>query len=131
MHSESVTPAYIHLFEVRDDAPNLQKKDAGIYYHTTMQLLYLANSACTDILPTLLHLTTILREPNINDWKNLPHACKYLEATKYPTLTLDTDDLHVINWYYVVDFEVHNGICIRNRIVKTLGKVFVNGLSGK
>ena len=78
MAGTAVTPAANDLFTVREDAKQIDKKQAETFHHLTAKILYLLKRARPDILPTVSFLTTRVTKSNVDDWKKLRRCIKYL-----------------------------------------------------
>ena len=86
---ESSTTTKNHLFEVDSNRDPLGKVEAEIYYHMTMQILYLYKRARPDIQLPVSFLTTRVRSPDQHDWNKLRKTLQYLTFTEYLPPTLD------------------------------------------
>ena len=65
------TPASEHLFRLDDSTTHLAQKQATIFHHFTAKYLFLTNHSRENISPTVAFLTTRVRAPDTDDWKNL------------------------------------------------------------
>jgi hypothetical protein len=61
------------LFDIRDkkEARPLEEERAVAFHHTTAQLLFMAERACSDIQMTVAFLTTMVNAPDKDDWGKL------------------------------------------------------------
>ena len=81
-----------HLFKVNHVNPNyLSVTNAEAFYHSIMQLAYLAHCARLDIGIAITFLQTMVQCPNHNDFKKLLWVIKYLQRTRGLELTLSID----------------------------------------
>ena len=100
MDGTAVTPAALHLFKVNDMNPEyLLVKDAEAFYHSTMQLAYLAHHAHPDIRTDVTFLQTRVQCPDQDDLKRLLQVIKYLQQTRSLELTLRIDPAKNLTWW--------------------------------
>ena len=66
---------------------------AKIYYHNTVQMLYLRNRYLPDIQLLIAYLTTRLQNPMCSDYKKLQNIFKYINTTRYLHLILEAKSL--------------------------------------
>jgi hypothetical protein len=117
------TPAGDYLFKVRDDGKKLNEEQAEVFHHTVYQLLFAANQAQKDIQTAVSFLTTLVRDPDEDDWKKLVHMLKYLNGTRYMKLTLVEDEMNfIIHWYVDGSHQIHEDCRGQIRSLMTLGK---------
>ena len=64
------TPAGNHLFKVDVACVKLCKRDKIIFHRLVAKLIFLRKRAQSDINPTITFLTTRVRNPVEDDWKN-------------------------------------------------------------
>ena len=114
LRGKSVTPAVSHLFYIGSDPPILQKLDSVIYVHHTIQLFYLSNCSCPNLIPPMAYLMKTFWEPNIHGWKNLSFVYKYLEANGDMPLIFEADCSQLIKWCANVSFAVHHDMISHN-----------------
>jgi hypothetical protein len=87
------------------------------------QLLFAANQAQKDIQTAVSFLTTLVRDPDEDDWKKLVHMLKYLNGTRYMKLTLVEDEMNfIIHWYVDGSHQIHEDCRGQIRSLMTLGK---------
>lgn len=123
MDGEAVTPACNHLFEVNQDDPEaLDSKTSEFYHHNTAMLLFLCKRARPDIQPAVAFLTTRVKAPDMDDYKKLARAMRYLRATKNMPLVLEADDMQLIKWWVDASFAVHPDMKGHTGGVMSLGK---------
>ena len=67
----ATTPAANHLFQVNLIAEKLSPSDTKVYHHLTAKLLYLAKHTHPDLQTAIAFLTTIVKSPDIDDYKKL------------------------------------------------------------
>ena len=75
------TPAGNHLFKVDDACEKLCERDKIIFHRLVAKLLFISKRAPTDIKPTIAFLTTRVRNPDKDDWKNPQRVLSSLETT--------------------------------------------------
>ena len=66
----STTPAASHLFAVNDKADLLASDDADLFHRLMAQLLYLCKRARPELQTVVSFLTTRVKRPNLDDFKN-------------------------------------------------------------
>eukprot|EP00957_Ditylum_brightwellii_P067359 5113247-Ditylum_brightwellii.AAC.1 len=67
---EVSSPAADHLFQVQEAATKLSETDARTFHTYTAKLLFLYKRARHDIQTVVAFLTTQVKEPDEDDWKN-------------------------------------------------------------
>ena len=67
---ESATPAAKHLFEVNDKAEKLDEKRAVTLHHLVVKSIFLCKRARPDIQLATGFLSTRVKNPDQDDWKN-------------------------------------------------------------
>lgn len=108
MKGKDATPAANHLFIMNNEDPKLLEcKDAKLFVHLVMQLLYLSQHACPDIQTAMSFLCSRLKCPDQDDYKKLGRVMKYLQATLDLPLILSADGSGRIRWWVDASFAVH------------------------
>jgi len=74
----AVAPAANHLLSVNKDAKKLDDEKANIFHQLMAKILYLCKWARPDLQPTVSFLTMQVTQPDVDDWKKLGRAIKYL-----------------------------------------------------
>ena len=96
----AATPASDNLFKVRDENDPayrpLPKEKARQFHHTVAQLLFMSSRSRRDIQTTVAFLTTRVKKPDEDDWGKLRRCLSYLKGTRYMKLTLEVNDLRVV-----------------------------------
>ena len=67
----ATTPATKHLFEVQDDAPKISEEEAHEFHHMVTCGPFACKRACCNIQMAITFLTTMVSQPNLDDWKKL------------------------------------------------------------
>ena len=94
------TPASDYLFKVREDRRKLNDELADAFHHTVYQLLFAANRARRDIQTAISFLATRVKMPDEDDWGKLVRVLKYINGTRFMTLTLSADEMNfTVHWY--------------------------------
>ena len=96
-----LTPVADHLFDVNQDAESLDTAQAELFHHPTAKLLFVCKRAHPDIQTPVAFLTTRVKGPNTDSYKNLAHTIWYLCRAPDLALTLEVDDMHVIKWWWL------------------------------
>ena len=125
MIGKSATPAFNHLFKIREDddddqllIPKLSKE----FHHFTANTLFLSKRARLDLQTAVAFLTTRVKTPNNDDRKKLAKLMNYLQDTRYLPLILQDDDFGVLKWYIDGYFAIHNDMKSNTGINLTMGK---------
>ena len=92
------TPTGNHLFKVDDAGVKMCERDKIIFRRLVAKLLFLIKRERPDIQPTIVFLTTRVRNPDEDDWKKLRRLISYFNATiNSVKLHLSADDLNVVH----------------------------------
>ena len=87
-----------HLSKVDNACAKLCKRDKIIFRRLVAKLLFLIKRERPDIQPTIVFLTTRVRNLDEDDWKKLRRVISYLNATiNSVKLHLSADDLNVVH----------------------------------
>jgi hypothetical protein len=70
MDGESVTPAGEHLFTANENPVPLDEATVQMFHTNTAKLLFLSKRARPDVQPTVTYLTTRVKSPDEDDYKN-------------------------------------------------------------
>ena len=111
MISESSTPVSNYLFEIRNDGnddqlltPQLSKG----FHHLVATTIILSKRAQPNLQTAVAFLTTRVKAPNNDNWKNLSKRIKYLQKTQYLPLIVEDYDSSLLKWYIDGSFAIHN-----------------------
>ena len=118
-------PAGQKLFEVREPSeknPLLGTELAQSFHQTTTKLLYLCARVRRDIRTPVAFLTTRVRAPDTGDWGKLRQVLRYLYCNPGLPLTLEADNLEVMDWHVDASFAVHPDMKGHTGGTMTLGK---------
>ena len=118
-------PAGQKLFEVRELSeknPLLGTELAQSFHRTTAKLLYLCARARRDIRTPVEFLTTRVRAPDTNNWAKLRRVLRYLYCNPGLPLTLEGDNLEVMDWHVDAFFAVYPDMKGHTSGTMTLGK---------
>ena len=93
-------PAGKHLLKVDNACVKLCKRDRIILHQLVSKLISLSKRARPDIQPKIAFLTTRMRYPDKEDWKNLQRLLSYLDATiNRVKIHLKIKTLNVVHWW--------------------------------
>ena len=104
---EPTSPAENHLFEVDDNRIKLKPEQKDIFHEFVEKLLFLGKQARPDLQTAISFLSTRVREPDTDDYKELIRLMKYLKSTKDIPLTLEANNSGCIRWWVDSSFAVH------------------------
>ena len=101
-------------------------------FHTvTAQGPFLCKRARPDISPAIAHLTTRVKEPNLDDWQKLVRMVKFLQQTINDRLTLGADGSKQLKWCVDASFAVHPDFRSHTGAVFTMGQGAITSVSRK
>ena len=104
----ATTPAANHISNINPKAVKLDKEKSEIFHHLVAKLLYLSKRTRPDIQFPVAFLTTRVREPDVDDWKNLGRCLCYLKGNMDLDLTLETALPMIIHWWIDSAYGVHS-----------------------
>jgi hypothetical protein len=131
MAGESATPAASHLFQVNEDAEKLDEPTAQLFHHNVAKLLFLCKRARPDIQTAIAFLCTRVKEPDVDDYKKLTRAMRYLRGTIDMPLTLEAHNMSIIKWWVDASYAVHPDMKSHTGGMMSLGKGAIYGASTK
>ena len=131
MKGTSTTPAANHLFQVNENADKLGVTDAVLYHHLVAKLLYLVKRTRPDLLTAISFLCTRIQNPDVDDFKKLGRCLRYLRDSKRLSLTLEADDMTVIQWWIDASFAPHPNGRSHTGAALSFGKGSVYSMSSK
>ena len=76
-------------------------------------------------------LTTRVKKPDEDDWGKLRRCLSYLEGTRYMKLTLEVNDLRVIEWWVDASYTTHDDFKGHSGGMMSLGKGATTSASNK
>ena len=76
-------------------------------------------------------LTTRVKKPDEDDWGKLRRCLSYLEGTMYVKLTLEVNDLRVIEWWVDASYTTHDDFKGHSGGMMSLGKGATTSASNK
>ena len=80
---------------------------------------------------TVAFLCTRVKSPDEDDWKKLLRLLICLKCTKHFYLTLEADNLHVVQWWADAAFAVHPDMKSHTGSTMTMGKGAIQAISTK
>ena len=122
MDGTAASPAANHLFTVDEKAEKLDGRRADLYHRLTAKLLYLSKRARPDFQTAVSFLTTRVTQPDIDDWKKLGRAIKFLRVTRDLWLTLEVGDKLCIKWWVDASFGARHDKRSHTGATTSLGK---------
>jgi hypothetical protein len=104
------TPASNNLFRLRKEteASFLSNSKSSSFHLMTAKLLFLAKRGRPDTLLAVSFLTTRVKKPDMDDWKNLIRILGYLKETMDFDLTISCEELKSLTWYIDGSYAVHD-----------------------
>ena len=121
-----------NMFETREPSnknPLLGTNLAQSFHRSVAQLLYLCARARRDIHTAVAFLTKRVRAPDTDDWGKLRRVSRYLYRNPGLTLTLETNNLKVMDWHMDASFAVHPDMKGHTGGTMTLGKGSIIGMT--
>ena len=131
MKGSSATPAANYLFQTNDNAEKLNTLDAVLYHHLVAKLLYLGKRTRPDLLTVISFLCTRIQCPDVDDFKKLGRCLQYLRDSKHLSLTLEAEDMTVIQWWVDASFATHPNCRSHTGATLSFGKGSVYSMSSK
>lgn len=125
------TPAGEHLFKANDDKTQLDEKRAKIFHTVVAKALFATKRARPDIHTVVAFLTTRVRGPDEDDWKNLLRLMHYLRGTAQLPLTLRADGTNLVKWWVDASYATHPNMRSHTGGTHSLGKGSVVSTSTK
>ena len=131
MKGTSSTPAANHLFQTNENAEQLGATDAVLYHHLVAKLLYLGKQTRPDLLTAISFLCTRIQSPDVDDFKKLGRCLRCLRDSKHLSLTLEVDDMTVIQWWVDASFATHPNCRSHTGATLSFGRGSVYSMSSK
>ena len=107
LDGEPTSPESNHLFEIDDNGIKLKPEQKHIFHELVEKLLFIGKRARTDLQTAISFLSTRVREPDTDNYKELIRLMKYLKSTKDIPLTLEANNSGCIRWWVDSSFAVH------------------------
>jgi hypothetical protein len=122
MDGLATSPAAAHLFEV-SSAPDLLPVEAAEMFHCNVaKLLFVSQRSRPDIQTAVAFLSTRVKAPDRDDYKNLRRVMQYLRGSLDLTRTMEADGTGIARWWIDASFAVHPSMRGHTGGVLTLGK---------
>jgi hypothetical protein len=131
MKGTAPTPASDHLFDVDEESPGLNEKEADFFHRTTARLLFAAKRARPDLQVAIAYLCTRVKSPNQSDYRKLTRVIKYLRLTISIPLVLGWDGTGQLTWSVDASFAVHKDMRSHTGAVLSLGQGALVSMSSK
>ena len=103
-------------------AEHLLEELTEVFHHTVAQLLFLSQRARRDIQLPVSFKTLRVKKPDRNDWGELLRVLEYLNGIKHMKLTLEVNNLSMLNWFIDASHKVHDDCEGHTGGALTLGK---------
>ena len=101
------TPAATGLYTVRDNVPLLSPSRKELYRSVVAKLLYIAQRARPDTLPTVAFLCTRADKATTQDWGKLKRLLQYLHGTLRLPRIFGVRDLGTLHTWVDASYAVH------------------------
>ena len=131
MKGSSATPAANYLFQTNENAEKLNAMDAVLYHHLVAKLLYLGKRTRPGLLTAISFLCTRIQSPDVDHLKKLGRCLRYLRDSKHLSLTLEADDMTMIQWWVDTSFATHPNCHRHTGATISFGKGSVYSMSSK
>ena len=133
LRGTSMVPVAKHLFTTRPDAPKLSPQEQDIFYHLSMQLMYLSQRGRPDIRTAVAFLSSRVSNPDQDDYMKLGKVIKYLESTLHLTLRLQADETNLLQWWVDAAYATHPDMKGHTGATFTMGhgSIYSNSLKQK
>jgi hypothetical protein len=118
------TAAPDNLFNVDEDAVNLDQVRANAFHNITAKGIYVTKKARPNISLSIVFLTTRVKGPDNDDWRKLCHLVEYLCSTRELPLILAANRTGVMSWYVDASFAVHPDMRGHTGGAMTMGRGF-------
>jgi len=122
MKGTAPTPASDNLFDIDEESPALNEKEADFFHRTTARLLFAAKRARPDLQVAVAYLCTRVKSPNQSDYRKLTRVIKYLRSTMFIPLVLGWDGTGQLTWSVDASFAVHKDMRSHTGAVLSLGQ---------
>jgi hypothetical protein len=122
MNGNAPTPASGDLFDVDEDSPLLNDKEADFFHRTTARLLFAAKRALPDLQVAVAYLCTRVKAPSQSDYRKLTRVIKYLRLTIFIPLVLGWDGTGRLTWSVDASFAIHKDMRSHTGAVLSLGQ---------
>ncbi len=87
-------------------------------------MLYVSKRARPDVSTAIVFLTTMVRAPDINDWRKLSHLMEHLRVDRLHPLILSANGSGVLMQYVDASFALHPNMCSHTGGGLTMGRGF-------
>jgi hypothetical protein len=87
------------LFKVDEHCEKLDQDKAVEFHNLVANTLYYTKRARPDTCTVITFLTTGVRAPDKDDWKNLVHLMRYIRDTRTMPLILSANGSGILKWW--------------------------------
>jgi hypothetical protein len=95
------------LFKVDENCEKLKKDKAAEFHNLVAKTVYSTKRAMPDTCTAITFLTTIVQEPDKDDWNKLIHLMRYIRGTHTMPLILSANGSGILKWWVDTSFAVH------------------------
>lgn len=103
----STTPATPNLFDIDENAKEIDPVDKAKFHTLVAKLLYISKRVRPDILLAVNFLTTRVQDPRQDDWNKLFRVLKYINGSKSRGLTLRIGESVFVHAYIDASYGSH------------------------
>ena len=112
-----------HFFKVDDTCAKLFERNKIIFHRLVEKLIFLRKHVRPNIHPKIALLTTRLRNPDEDDWKNIRRVLSYLNARiNSIKLHLNADNLNVVHWWVDASYGTHPDLKGQKHLTVSIGE---------
>ena len=96
-----------------------------MFHNIVVKTLYTTKRSRPDNCTVVAFLTTIVREPNKDEWGKLVHIMRYKRGTRDIPLILSSNGSGVIKWCIDASYSVHPNVWVHTGGVLSMGRGFL------
>ena len=119
---EVETPATASLFNVREEAEQLDKKEAEEFHALVAKVLYLAKRVRPELLVAVSFLARRVQHPDVDDQRKLERVIKYIRGSRHLGIRLSAEQCLAVQAYIDASFAVHADMKSHTGAMITLGR---------
>ena len=125
------SPATVDLFDIPEDAVELNEKEKKLFHSDVAKLLYLAKRTRGQILTPVSHLASRVNNPTDDDEKKLNRVLAYLNSTVEEVMHMQSGGSVVPEVYVDASYGVHSDGSSRTGMVIMMAGVAIGCWSSK